>query len=58
MADAEYFKDIKHFEDETIFYKHSIGDVVKEMEKTGFKAIETIEHTKEKKCYYIIGYKY
>jgi hypothetical protein len=32
-------------------------DVVKEMEKIGFKAIETIEHTKEKKCYYVIGYK-
>ena len=57
MADAEYFKDNKQSEDETIFYLHSIGDVVKEMEKIGFNAIETIEHTKEKKCYYIIGYK-
>jgi ubiquinone/menaquinone biosynthesis C-methylase UbiE len=57
MADAEYFKDNKQSEGETIFYLHSIGDVVKEMEKIGFKAIETIEHTKEKKCYYIIGYK-
>ena len=57
MADAEYFKDNKQSEDETIFHLHSIGDVVKEMEKIGFRAIETIEHTKEKKCYYIIGYK-
>jgi len=57
MADSEYFKDIKPSEDETIFYLHSVGDVVKEMERTGFKAIETIEHTKEKKCYYIMGYK-
>lgn len=57
MADAEYFKDNKQSESETIFYLHSIGDVVKEMEKIGFNAIETIEHTKEKKCYYIIGYK-
>ena len=57
MADAEYFKDNKLSEDETIFYLHSIGDVVKEMEKVGFKAIETVEHTKEKKCYYVIGYK-
>jgi hypothetical protein len=57
MADAEYFKDNKQFEGESIFYLHSIGDVVKEMEKIGFKAIETIEHTKEKKCYYVIGYK-
>jgi ubiquinone/menaquinone biosynthesis C-methylase UbiE len=57
MADAEYFKDRKKSEDETIFHLHSIGDVVKEMESIGFKAIETIEHTKEKKCYYIIGYK-
>jgi hypothetical protein len=57
MADAEYFKDDKQSVDETIFYRHSIGDVIKEMERIGFKAIETIEHTKEKKCYYVIGYK-
>jgi SAM-dependent methyltransferase len=57
MADAEYFKDTKQPEGNTIFYRHSIVDVVKEMEKTGYKTIETIEHTKEKKCYYIIGYK-
>ena len=57
MADAECFKDIKQTEDETIFYRHSIDDVVKEMGKTGLKAIETIEHTKEKKCYYVVGYK-
>ena len=58
MADAECFKDIKQPAGNTIFYRHSIADVVKEMEKIGFKAIETIEHTKEKKCYYLIGYKY
>ena len=57
MADAEFFKDNIQSKGETIFYLHSIGDVVKEMWKTGFKTIETIEHTKEKKCYYIIGYK-
>jgi hypothetical protein len=57
MADAECFKDIEQSEGKTIFYRHSIGDVVRVMEKIGFKAIETIEHTKEKKCYYIIGYK-
>jgi hypothetical protein len=57
MADAEYFKDNKQSEDETIFYLHSIGEVVEEMKKIGFRAIVTIEHTKEKKCYYIIGYK-
>ena len=47
----------KQSEGETIFYRHSIDDVVKEMGKIGFKTIETIEHTKEKKCYYVIGYK-
>jgi ubiquinone/menaquinone biosynthesis C-methylase UbiE len=57
MADAEYFKDIKQSGSETIFYLHTINDVVKEMGKTGFKTIETIEHTKEKMCYYLIGYK-
>jgi ubiquinone/menaquinone biosynthesis C-methylase UbiE len=57
MADAEYFKDIKQSGSETIFYLHTINDVIKEMEKIGFKTIETIEHTKEKKCYYILGYK-
>ena len=57
MADAEYFKNNKQSEDETIFYLHSIGEVVEEMKEIGFRAIETIEHTKEKKCYYIIGYK-
>ena len=57
MADAEYFKDMKQFAGETIFYRHSIDDVVKEMAKIGFKAIETIEYTKEKKCYYLTGYK-
>jgi ubiquinone/menaquinone biosynthesis C-methylase UbiE len=57
MADAEYFKDIKQFAGKTIFHPHSIDDVVKEMGKLGFKTIEAIEHTKEKKCYYLIGYK-
>ena len=57
MADAEYFKENKQSEDDTIFCIHSIGNVVKEMEEIGFNAIETIEHTKEKKCYYITGYK-
>ena len=57
MADSEYFKDDKHSEDEKIFYRHSIGDVVNEMRKIGYTATETIEHSKEKKCYYIIGYK-
>ena len=57
MADAEYFKDIKQLAGKRIFYQHSIDDVVKEMGKIGFKTIEAIEHTKEKKCYYLIGYK-
>jgi len=57
MADAECFKDIKQSEGETIFYRHRVSDVIKEMGKTGFKTIEITEHTKEKKCYYIIGYK-
>jgi ubiquinone/menaquinone biosynthesis C-methylase UbiE len=57
MADAEYFKDNKQSEGETIFYLHSVADVVREMGEIGFKNIETTEHTKEKKCYYIIGYK-
>jgi SAM-dependent methyltransferase len=57
MADAEFFKDNKLFEGESIFNRHCIGDVVKEMEKTGFKDIEITEHTKLKKCYYVIGHK-
>ncbi len=57
MADAECFKKLKQPAGETIFYRHSIVDVVKEMGKIGFSAIETIEHTKEKKCYYITGFK-
>jgi SAM-dependent methyltransferase len=56
-ADAGCFKDSKPFEGDPIFYLHSIGDVMKEMEKIGFKNIETIEHTIEKKCFYVIGYK-
>jgi len=57
MADAEYFKDKKLTENGSVFCLHSIGDVGKEMDKTGFKSIETTEHPKEKKCYYITGYK-
>jgi SAM-dependent methyltransferase len=57
MADAEYFKENKQSEAGKIFYLHSIVDVVKEMEEIGFKTIETIEHTIEKKCFYVIGYK-
>jgi len=57
MADAECFKDIKQPAVKTIFYRHRIDDVVKEMGRIGFKTIETTEHTKEKNCYYIIGYK-
>jgi len=58
MADAEYFKDIKQFAGKTIFHQHSVDDVVKEMGKIGFKTIETIEHTKEKKCYYLFNYEF
>jgi ubiquinone/menaquinone biosynthesis C-methylase UbiE len=57
MADSEYFNDKKQSEGEKIFYLYSIGDVVKAMEMAGFIDIQTIEHTIEKKCYYIIGYK-
>ncbi len=57
MADSEYFKDTIQPENRNIFYLHSIHDVAAEMEKVGFKTIETVEHSKEKKCYYIIGYK-
>jgi SAM-dependent methyltransferase len=57
MADAECFRDNKLFEGEAIFNLHSISYVVKQMGETGFKAIETTEHSKEKKCYYITGYK-
>jgi ubiquinone/menaquinone biosynthesis C-methylase UbiE len=57
MADAEFFRDFKQPAGETVFYLHRIDDVVNEMGRIGFSAIETIEHTKEKKCYYLIGYK-
>lgn len=57
MADAERFRDLKQPEGKTIFHLHNINDVVKEMEKTGFISIETVEHSKEEKCYYITGYK-
>jgi ubiquinone/menaquinone biosynthesis C-methylase UbiE len=57
MADAECFKDNKQPGSGTIFFRHRVVDVVKEMEKTGFKSFETIEHTKEKNCYYVTGYK-
>ncbi len=57
MADSECFKDTELPENRNIFYLHSISEVGMEMEMAGFKNIETIEHSKEKKCYYIIGYK-
>jgi SAM-dependent methyltransferase len=57
MADAERLKDNKLPEGKKLFYLYSIGEVVNEMRKIGFMDIETIEHTKEKKCYYLIGYK-
>jgi len=57
MADAECLKSYKQTKGKTIFYLHSIAEVAKEMENIGFKDIENIEHTQEKKCYYIIGYK-
>ena len=57
MADAEYFKDNMHTEINPVFYLHKVSDVVEGMKMTGFRNIETVEHTKEKKCYYIIGYK-
>ncbi len=57
MADAGRFRDLRQPEGKTIFYLHNINDVVKDMEKTGFTSIELKEHSKEEKCYYIIGYK-
>jgi SAM-dependent methyltransferase len=57
MADADCFKNIKQPVNDTIFHLYKIGNVANEMEKAGFKNIETIEHTKEKNCFYIIGYK-
>lgn len=57
MADAECFKDIKQSESKKIFYLYRVDEVVGEMVKAGFRSIETVEHTKEKKCYYITGYK-
>jgi len=57
MVDIEYFRDTKQSDNEKLFYLLSKSDVVKEIGKTGFIAIETIEHSKEKKCYFITGYK-
>jgi SAM-dependent methyltransferase len=57
MADAVYFKDTGKPESDPVFYRHRVVDVVAEMGKMGFVSVETIEHTKEKLCYYIIGYK-
>jgi len=58
MADAEYFRDNKISEDKSsVFFLHGINDVIKKMEELGFTSIETKEHSKEKKCYYITGYK-
>ena len=57
MADAVLFKDLLPTRGEPVFYLHSVGEVVSHMEKIGFKDIKTIEHTREKHCYYTIGYK-
>ena len=57
MADSERFKDYKQPENNKIFFLHSVFGIVKEMKMTGFSSVETIEHTKEKMCYYIIGHK-
>ncbi len=58
MADASCFKDIRPTSGKTIFYLYGIDHVMKEMGQAGFRSIETIEHTKEKNCYYLVGYKY
>jgi len=57
MADAVIFKDIQPAKGKPIFFLHSVGEVVKEMEKTGFTAVEIMEHSLEKNCFYIIGHK-
>lgn len=57
MADAERFSDSKPSPNETVFYLRSIHEVVNTMMETGFTAIEAIEHTREKKCYYLVGYR-
>jgi len=57
MADAECFKDTGQTAAQTLFYRYGIDHVMKEMGQAGFRSIETIEHAKEKKCYYLIGYK-
>lgn len=57
MVDAVHFQNLKQTKGEPIFYLHQVSDVVKEMEKTGFTAVETVVHPREKDCYYIVGYK-
>ena len=57
MADAECFKDSEPSQNESVFCLHRIQDVIKTMRETGFTAIETIEHSREKRCYYLVGYK-
>jgi len=57
MADAVLFKDIRQTKGEPIFFLHSTGDVINEMEKAGLTAIEMNEHSHEKNCFYITGYK-
>jgi ubiquinone/menaquinone biosynthesis C-methylase UbiE len=57
MADAVLFKDMKPTKRKPIFFLHSVVDVVKEMGNAGFIAVETVEHSQEKNCYYILGYK-
>lgn len=57
MADAGRFNDLKQPEGKPLFHLYRISEVIGEMEKAGFKDIETTEHSKEEKCYYITGYK-
>jgi ubiquinone/menaquinone biosynthesis C-methylase UbiE len=57
MADAVVFKHVKQPEIEGIFYSHTKEDVIREMKDIGFTSMNTIEHTQEKQCYYIIGHK-
>ncbi|HOV11412.1 MAG TPA: class I SAM-dependent methyltransferase [Bacteroidales bacterium] len=57
MADAACFKDIRQTSGKKIFNLYSIDQVMQEMGQAGFTNMETIEHTKEKQCYYLIGYK-
>lgn len=57
MADAVLFKDMQQTKGKPIFFLHQVNDVVKEMKRTGFTAVETVEHSQQKNCFYIIGHK-